>query len=228
MSCNPPPAVSVEPVEFQVVPPEPPPKKSPVELNRVYKIRPSRAHAGEAPLAEAVRSEHNETVPTFWLRAGAGGAPLASVQLIAQDAPGDVFDVHTPEGTPLARIIYRKGEVLPASRRRRWTIHVVATGEVFVGKVGTWYAWTLSLLLAPIWFALLAVVVVAMILGDGSGDLPDAGWPKRIRWYDSGSGRALATKVTNGTKFRLDPRRLDYRIAYAQAIVDFWHRRHVG
>jgi hypothetical protein len=84
-----------------------------------------------------------------------------------------------------------------------------------VGREGTWYAWTLSILFFPVWAPLWFLLFVYSLL-DGS-PWGGAGSPSRIRWY-SGKGDWLMDR-RSGLGFRLTSGRLDARIAVAQALL---------
>ncbi|MEU6347118.1 hypothetical protein ABZ883_39970 [Streptomyces sp. NPDC046977] len=149
----------------------------------------------------------------LWIHSGADGGPLCVVR------PGDrgEYEVCTAEGAPLAWITRRSGRVLPWPRRVRWTIRPVDASPAAVGKAGSWYAWTFYLLLAPLWFPLWLVQLVYSLI-DGS-DPVDLDGPQRTRWRTAGAGTALDRRGVSTAVYELDPKRLDVRVAYAQAVV---------
>lgn len=174
------------------------------------------ARGSRPPLAEALRYEKHGHESAVWMYNGLGGAPLGCLTLRAKEAstPTREFEVYSPEGAQTARISFRPGRLLPWPRRSRWTLQLTS-GERFVGKVGTWYGWTLSVGLSPLWVPLWLVIVVCFWLVEGPRD--SHGKPRSIRWSGTGEGWAMTYSSRPG--FRLDPRRLDFRIAYAQALA---------
>lgn len=86
-----------------------------------------------------------------------------------------------------------------------------------MGKAGSWYAWTFYLLLAPIWFPLWLVQLVYSLV-DGSDPI-DLDGPQRTRWRTPGAGTVLDRRGVSTAVYDLDPRRLDVRAAYAQAVL---------
>lgn len=158
----------------------------------------------------------------------------------AGDEEGDGFEVRASDGTPLARIERRPGRVLPWPRRVRWQVRPVAPrpagadgadgasrgnrGPWLTGKVGAWYTWACYAVTAPVLWLLSAAVSLAQ-----DGDPPT--WlrgPRRVRWRDAGTAVPLerrgrgGRRGRDGTEYRLDRRRLDPRIAYAQTVLVEW------
>ncbi|MFF3560315.1 hypothetical protein ACFYXS_09795 [Streptomyces sp. NPDC002574] len=202
---------------FQVSPPGPAdPERQGSRL--VLAIRQPGTRRDTAALAyvyDSAGPRNPGAVPStaLWIHGGADGGPLG----VVRPAGRAEYEVCTPEGAPLARIIRRSGRVLPWPRRVRWTIRPVDGSPAAVGKAGSWYAWTFYLLLAPIWFPLWLVQLVYSLV-DGS-DPVDLDGPQRTRWRTAGAGTALDRRGVNTSVYDLDPRRLDVRVAYAQAVL---------
>lgn len=171
--------------------------------------------AGAAPGMPALAHVY-VTAPDapLWIQAGANGAPICSVQL---QEPG-TFAVCSAEGALLARISRRGGRLLPWPRRTRWSICLEADGGRLTGKKGTWYAWTTWTVLSPFWFLAWLFLAVVSLWDDGMVDV-DIDTPGRIRWYRAGSGLAMDKRGMSAAKYHLQPHLLDYRVAYAQAVL---------
>ncbi|MCL6297132.1 hypothetical protein [Streptomyces kronopolitis] len=150
--------------------------------------------------------------PRFTLAADAAGAsPLALV--VRRD--GGLLAVLTPEHEQLAALR------LPP-RKKRWRpayeIHL-PDGAVLHGREGTVPSLLLCLVLLP--FVLL--YLVALALTDSPADATTA--PLRTAWKRPGEpfSRAPLTESVRG-RFRARDDKLDYRVAYAQAVAKYWER----
>lgn len=128
------------------------------------------------------------------------------------------FAVADSDGAPLGLITRRPGRFLPWPRRIRWTFSTPTAPHSSTAKVGTWYAWLFYLLLTPLWLPWWLFLLFRSLFDDGSYTEGLAG-PKRTRWHAAGTGVALDKRGINATVYHLQPQRLDYRLAYAQAVV---------
>jgi hypothetical protein len=177
-----------------------------VPLARVFAPRSARAGNGEAPRP-------------FWIHDGPGGGPWCSVH----PAAPDIHDVHAVDGTPLARITRRPGRLLPWPRRVRWSAQTAHTPQTVRGKEGTWYSWLIYVATAPVWF-LFALCAIVYAFFDGTTDDHTFKSPARTRWRAQGTGTVLDYRGVSKV-YRLDPRRLDARVAYALAVLQTWEDR---
>ena len=161
------------------------------------------------------------------------GQPAGGTDTDGHDG-GDGYELRAADGTSLARLEHRPGRLLPWPRRPRWQVRlpVGADGEArsgepwLTGTVGAWYRWAGYVLVAPVVWPLLAV---AFLLLDGDALPPWAArGPRGVRWRAADGrvplerrGRRVRRR-RDGTAYRLDGRRLDPRIAYAQAVLVEW------
>ncbi|MEU6353453.1 hypothetical protein ABZ896_29705 [Streptomyces sp. NPDC047072] len=169
-----------------------------------------------------VRGSGPPPVP-FSVYGGQDGGPMCSVEIAGPDA----YDVYAADGAPLARITRRAGRFLPWPRRIRWTVRLAdAPGpdgvptpapRSFTGRVGSWYSWAAYVLTFPAWSLLLLWMLVYSLFEGDTSDLGLNG-PTRTRWRTAGVGVALDYRGINQV-YHLDPRRLDVRVAYAQAVL---------
>ncbi|MFD3457138.1 hypothetical protein ACFWVC_33790 [Streptomyces sp. NPDC058691] len=171
------------------------------------------AYVYQSPASPVPQNPGTGSSAALWIHGGSDGGPLCVVRPVGRAE----YEVHTPEGAPLARVSRRPGRVLPWPRRTRWTIRPADGSPPAVGKAGSWYAWTFYLLLAPIWFPLWLVQLVYSLVG--GSDPVDLDGPRRTRWRTAGAGTALDRRGISTAVYDLDPRRLDVRIAYAQAVL---------
>ncbi|MDN3294791.1 hypothetical protein QWM81_12165 [Streptomyces ficellus] len=154
----------------------------------------------------------------FWIDNGRDGSPSCSVRPAAPDA----YDVHAPDGTPLARITRRTGRLLPWPRRVQWSAQCISPPRTVTGRSGTWYAWLIYGVTAPVWFlAALGVAVYSFFAGEPDDDT--IARPTRTRWRTPGAGTVLDYRGVNKI-YRFDPQRLDARVAYALAVLHTWER----
>ncbi|MEO3744899.1 hypothetical protein [Plantactinospora sp. B5E13] len=150
--------------------------------------------------------------------------PDNNILCTVQPTGPESYQVSGPDGFPLATITRRPGRFWPWPwpRRIRWTLTPAAPGApTYTGRVGSWYTWLVYVVFAPLWIPCYAAIVVSMILSSGGGDMPDG--PTRTRWRAPGHGTALEYRGVNKV-YHLDPRRLDHRVAYAQAVLHDWDR----
>ncbi|MDX3383785.1 hypothetical protein PV682_20300 [Streptomyces niveiscabiei] len=191
------------------------------EMGATVRLRaPQRSE--DPPLARvfAPRSAQAKgTVPLpLWIHDGPSGGPWCSVR----PAAADTYDVHAPDGTPLARITRRPGRVLPWPRRVRWSARLTGAPDTVTGKEGTWYAWLIHTTTAPVWF-LFALCMMLYAYFDGTTDDYTFGRPVRTRWRTPRTGLALDYRGLSKV-YRCDPHRLDPRIAYALAVLQTYGR----
>lgn len=149
----------------------------------------------------------------FTLYGGPDGGPLCSVR---PAGPGS-YDVLAADGTALARVTRRPGRLLLGPRRVRWTVEPAGTAPPFTGRVGTWYAWGGYYVTFPLW-AVVWVCAAVYSLVNGEGDDIAVTGPSRTRWRAPGTGTAMEYRGLDKV-YRIDPRHLDARIAYAQAYL---------
>ncbi|MFD6274703.1 hypothetical protein ACFWFI_03845 [Streptomyces sp. NPDC060209] len=154
----------------------------------------------------------------FWIHCGPDSRLWCSVRSVAPD----VYDVCTADGAPLATITRRAAGLLPWPRRARWSALITNAPRPVTGKVGTWYAWLIYVATAPVWL-LFALCVMVYSFFDGTPDDHTFKSPCRTRWRAPGTGTALDYRGISKT-YRLDPQRLDTRVAYALAVVQTWER----
>jgi hypothetical protein len=203
---------------------DPRPGHLPPDAEAVSTVRATTARRPEdTPLARVFtprsgqRWSRQAPVP-FWVDGGADGAPLCSVRPVAPD----VYDVHAADGTPLARVTRRAGRLLPWPRRVRWSAEFAGASHGVSGRAGTWYAWLLYVVTAPVWFVLaLGAALYSFFVGEA--DDYTFGRPARTRWRSRGAGTVLDYRGVNRL-YRLDPRGLDPRVAYALAVLHTWDR----
>ena len=152
------------------------------------------------------------------IRGVPGGEPLCSVRQM----DFGVYEVHAADGASLARITRRSGRKLLGPRRARWSVRVGNGALVLTGKVGSWYMWLAYLVLSPLWFPFLLILALYSLFEGSAGDV-DMKSPSGTRWRASGTGVAMEYGGINKV-YRLDAQRLDFRIAYAQAVLHFRDR----
>ncbi|MFD3499254.1 hypothetical protein [Streptomyces sp. NPDC058678] len=76
---------------------------------------------------------------------------------------------------------------------------------------------------APVWF-LFALCALLYASFDGTTDDYSFRRPVRTRWRTPGTGTLLAYRGVSEV-YRLTPRRLDVRLAYALAVLQTWDRK---
>lgn len=158
---------------------------------------------------------------------GPNGEPLSSVRPVG----GGVYEVYGGDGVPLGRITRRGGRTLPWPRRVRWSVQPAQGGAPLVGEVGTGKAWTVFVLISPIYFLCWAVMAAQgalwLLLGEKGEAKKEAAWelepPTWTRWR-SADAPEVAIEYQTGRKYRLASPRLDHRLAYAQAVLHVWDR----
>ncbi|WP_431965554.1 hypothetical protein [Actinacidiphila sp. bgisy160] len=155
------------------------------------------------------------TWPGFALVGAGDGATVCTVHPVGPQA----YEVRAGDGAPLGRLTRRAGGFLPP-RRVRWTAEAVL-GPTWTGAVGPRSAWAAYVLLSPAWFPLW-LVLVAYSYVDALLDGGRADWavrltgPVRTRWRAAGGGGGLGFK---GPRYRIEPDRIDHRLALAQAVL---------
>ncbi|MEU2062166.1 hypothetical protein [Streptomyces sp. NPDC013455] len=157
-------------------------------------------------------ADHGRHVP-FWIHTGPDDRLLCSVS----PAAPDTHDVRTADGTPLARITRRSGRLLLWPRRVRWTARLAGPSGQVTGKEGSWYAWLVYVVTAPVWFLYVLCATVYAYF-DGSPDDFTFGGPARTRWRTAGAGTVLDYKGLSKT-YRHTPGHWDARGAYALAAL---------
>ena len=158
---------------------------------------------------------------------GPNGQPLGSVRPLGDG----VYEVQGGDGVPLGRITRRGGRILPWPRRVRWSVQPAQGGEPLVGEVGTSKAWTVFVLISPLYFVCWAVMsaqgALWLLLGEKGEAKKESAWelepPTWTRWR-SAEGPEPAIEYQTGRKYRLAAPRLDHRLAYAQAVLHVWDR----
>lgn len=131
-------------------------------------------------------------------------------------AGADAYEVYSPDGALLAQISRRGARFLPWPRRLRWTVETGSAGEPFVGKSGTWYAWTSYVVLACLVSIGVAMAVYSWFEGDSDVSIDP---PRHTRWRRRGDAVVLDWRGLSDPQYHLVPQALDYRVAYAQAFI---------
>ncbi|KUM73680.1 hypothetical protein AQI84_22500 [Streptomyces griseorubiginosus] len=157
---------------------------------------------------------------------GPDGQPLTSVRSLGDG----VHEVYGGDSAPLGRITRRSGRTLPWPRRVRWIVQP-AQGEALTGQVGTRTAWTVFVLISPLYFLCWAVMAAQgslwLLLGEKGEAKKEAAWemepPTWTRWCAADEPEP-AMEYRTGRKYLLDATRLDHRLAYAQAVLHVWDR----
>ncbi|MFJ4839323.1 hypothetical protein [Streptomyces sp. NPDC088746] len=133
----------------------------------------------------------------------------------------DVYEVCAADGTSVARVDRRAARILPwPPRRVRWSALLTGPQQSVTGPVGTWYAWLLYVVTAPIWF-LFALCVMVYSLFDGTADDCNFWSPARTRWCTAGAGTLLDYRRLS-KNYRYVAPSLDNRVAYALAVLRSW------
>lgn len=205
--------------------PEPIPAHLPPDADMTATIRLSPApRTDDAPLARVItsraaeRSGRRAPAPPFWVHHGPDDSLWCSVRPIAPD----VYEVCSADGSSAARIDRRAARILPWPRRVRWSARLTGSQQSVTGPVGTWYAWLLYVVTAPIWL-LFALCVMVYSLFDGAADDNTFRSPARTRWRTAGAGTVLDYRGISKT-YRYVPPNLDIRVAYALAVLRAWDR----
>ncbi|AZQ37825.1 hypothetical protein EJ357_33820 [Streptomyces cyaneochromogenes] len=186
--------------------------------NAAYGLRHIIKVSGENPVLVG-RGLPNEFAPDD-LRAGftlyedlAGLKPLCSVAPRATEAGSDgILVVLAPDGAEL-------GVLRPPARTQRWRRSYemgLPDGTRLVGRSGTVTSWGVYVVLCP----LLAIYNVLGFLGGYGG--PDWFLPTRTVWRTKDSlelGRAALKFYGTTDKYKVRVKRLDPRLAYAQAVL---------
>ncbi|WP_345017565.1 hypothetical protein [Streptomyces shaanxiensis] len=163
--------------------------------------------------------------PPFHI-SGLQGEVLCSVRSIDEGA----YDVRGGDGTVIGRITRSGGRVLPWPRRAHWILQAASGGEPLTAKRGTvggWVAW--SLLGFPIYSVVWALSTVQglllLMLGDKDEAKKESAWelepPSRALWHRSGGSDAVID-YRGGCIFHFESPRVDFRLAYAQAVLHMW------
>ncbi|WP_328780092.1 hypothetical protein OHT68_13515 [Streptomyces canus] len=158
---------------------------------------------------------------------GPNGEPLSSVRSVGDGA----YEVYGGDGAPIGRITRRGGRTLPWPRRVHWSVQPAQGGEPLAAEVGTRKAWTVFVLISPLYFVCWAVMAaqgaIWLLLGEKDEAKKEAAWemepPTWTRWRQPG-GPETAIEYQTGRKYRLASPRLDHRLAYAQAVLHVWDR----
>jgi hypothetical protein len=194
----------------------------PPDVEPASTIRPPTAPgARDVPIARVFAPRSGlpgvrETPSPFWIVDGSSDTLWCSVHPVAPGA----HDVRAADGTVLARVTRRAGRVLPWPRRVRWSVGTAGSPLPATGKEGTWYAWLLLVVTAPLWAVCLLVVKVYDLLNGESDDYVSR--PARTRWRVKGMGTVLDFRGLGEKAFHSDPGRLDVRLAHALAILRTW------
>lgn len=151
--------------------------------------------------------------PPFRIHGGPDNELLCSVQPTGHAA----YEVFAADGSPLARITRRPGRVLLGPRRVRWTVQLGGTAQHVSGKVGTWYSWLAYYISVPLWVLFWLCMVVYSLLSGDIDDMRVMG-PSRTLWRLPGPGLAMEYRGLNKV-YHLEPRHMDIRVAYAQAVL---------
>lgn len=158
---------------------------------------------------------------------GPNGEPLSSVRSVGEG----VYEVYGGDGVPIGRITRRGGRTLPWPRRVHWSVQPAQGGEPLAAEVGTRKAWTVFVLISPLYFVCWAVMAaqgaIWLLLGEKDEAKKEAAWemepPTWTRWRQA-EGPVTAIEYQTGRKYRLASSRLDHRLAYAQAVLHVWDR----
>lgn len=205
--------------------PEPRPAHLPPDADMTATIRLSAARRPEhTPVARVFtsraeeRSGRRSSASAFWIHHGPDGTLWCSVRPVAQD----VYELCATDGTSTARIDRRAARILPWPRRVRWSARLTGSQQSVTGSVGTWYAWLLHVVTAPLWLLFTLCVMVYSLL-DGTADDNTFRSPARTRWRIAGAGTVLDYRGVSKT-YRYATPSLDIRLAYALAVLQTWDR----
>ena len=113
----------------------------------------------------------------------------------------------------------------------RWSVQPAQGGAPLTGEVGTRTAWTVFVLISPLYFLCWAVMAAQgslwLLLGEKGEAKKEAAWemepPTWTRWRAAGEPEP-AVEYRTGRKYRLAANRLDHRLACAQAVLHVWDR----
>ncbi|MFJ8871321.1 hypothetical protein ACIRD6_36925 [Streptomyces sp. NPDC102473] len=205
--------------------PKPRPAHLPPDADMTTTIRQSTARRPEdTPVARVFTSRATERsgprtpATPFWIHHGPDDTLWCSVRPVAQD----VYEVYAADGTSTARIDRRAARILPWPRRAQWSARTTGSPQPTTGRVGTWYAWLLYVVTAPLWI-LFALCVMVYSLFDGTADDNTFRTPARTRWRIAGAGTVLDYRGVSKT-YRYASPSLDIRVAYALAVLQTWDR----
>ncbi|MFF7048870.1 hypothetical protein ACFY94_10985 [Streptomyces griseorubiginosus] len=201
--------------------PVPAARQRDVEMSSTIQVSGARRDLGtvaevfERRVAE--RWNRRSPIP-FWIHGANGGALMCSVQ----PAGPDVYDVCAADGAPLARISRRAGRVIPWPRRVRWSVQLSGAPHAVKARVGSGFTWLLYVVTSPLWLLFfLCMLVYSLFEGDTADTSLDG--PTRTRWRTPGAGTALDYRGISKV-YHYEPRHLDVRVAYAQAVLHAWER----
>ncbi len=131
--------------------------------------------------------------------------------------------VYAPDGILLAKIHRTPGRFFPMPRRARWHTEVTRGNEAplhYSAPKGTITAWTWFVLFSPLWAALLIFGLLAKFLAGMDAAFV---WemPARTKWRAGFAKWRMDFRSISDTYY-LNTEDLDYRVAYAQAIIHSW------
>jgi hypothetical protein len=190
---------------------------SPPEAQQDFR-KPSDSEAEtriQAELQEAhwlkVRAER----PFSIISAAPGHALVCHVEPV-----GGSHDIYAADGTLLARTTRYRGRIFPWPRRVRWRLQLPGERLVYSATQGTLRAWTFFVVFLPVLAAIVLMSIVGAFLAEGDMWIP---WedPTRTKWHTGPFQWGLDYRGVSSTYY-LNSEKLDYRIAYAQAVVHVW------
>ncbi|GAA2458486.1 hypothetical protein [Streptomyces macrosporus] len=179
---------------------------------RISEKHGSRAHADRA----------KGVPPVFTVRSA--DDPLGSWCVVRPDpaAPqgAGAYSVTDAQGNVLGRLTRGRS---PLKVRRAWTIELPETGETVTGYRGTLTAWSIFVLLFPLWVLVNLVFMVIHLLEGEWDSLLDWDWgiPRRTKWRARSLDPFTPVLLERrGSRYRRNASRLDARVAYAQMVLD--------
>ncbi|GGT22672.1 hypothetical protein GCM10010240_64250 [Streptomyces griseoviridis] len=157
---------------------------------------------------------------------GVDGATLCSVR----SAGTGRYDVYGADGAPIGRITRHPGRLL-WPRRVRWSVRPAHGGPELAAEVGPVRTWVVLCVISPLYFVCWAIMAaygsLALLFGDKESAKEDAKWemelPAWTRWRTPDDADA-ALEYKSDRVYRLVPSRVDWRLAYAQAVLHVWDR----
>ncbi|MGQ4516355.1 hypothetical protein [Streptomyces sp. DW26H14] len=131
--------------------------------------------------------------------------------------------VYASDGSLLARIDRTVGRFLPWPRRARWRVEITRSNEspsLYSAPKGTIRAWTSFVIFSPLWAALGLLGLLAGLLGAaGGGFMWDL--PARTKWRTGVLKWGLDFRSPSDTYY-VNTEIMDFRVAYAQAVIHSW------
>ncbi|MBP0458674.1 hypothetical protein [Streptomyces montanisoli] len=151
---------------------------------------------------------------------------LEQMCLVEYVATESAHYVYAADGALLARIYRTPGRLYPWPRRVRWHLEVAHSDEPstrYSAPQGTIRAWTSFVIFSPLWVALILLRLLGEFLDSTDTDYV-WGLPIRAKWRTGVVKWGLDYHGVGNTYY-INPKALDPRVAYAQAIIHNWTPR---